>query len=85
MNRTKKDTGSSVALETAWAKERAQQQRLLSEAHGLALDLQKQLTSRNQQAEQNQRHLADQLEAGKKAWDRDRKEMQKQIAEVSWD
>ncbi|XP_070208370.1 uncharacterized protein [Littorina saxatilis] len=82
LKKVQKSPGSSVALETAWAKERAEQQRLLTEAHALALDLQKQLTSRNQQTQESQRRLAEKVDTERKAWDKERKEKEKQVAEL---
>ncbi|KAL8558787.1 hypothetical protein ACOMHN_043730 [Nucella lapillus] len=82
VQRSRKEAGSSGALETAWCQERANQQRLLSQAHGLALDLQSQLAARTQEAEESQRHLAAQMEKERLLWERERREKEKRLAEL---
>ncbi|PVD32469.1 hypothetical protein C0Q70_07908 [Pomacea canaliculata] len=80
--RGRKDGGTVIPLEAAWAKERANQQRLLAQAHDLALDLQKQLQSRDQEAAKSRRLLAEQLETEKQAWDKERREKDKLLSEL---
>nr|KAG5686675.1 hypothetical protein BaRGS_025994 [Batillaria attramentaria] len=82
LGRTKKNAGGTAAMETAWAKERAQQQRLLAEAHDLALDLQRQLQSRDQEATQNQRQLAEKFEADRQTWEKERQSQNKLLQEM---
>ncbi|XP_052250522.1 myosin-11-like isoform X2 [Dreissena polymorpha] len=56
-----KDT--QYRMEIAWEKERAEQKRLLTEAHQLAMDLQEQLQRRDEEHARERRNLLDQLES----------------------
>lgn len=80
--RLKRDGAVTLNVETAWAQERAQQQTLLAQAHDLALDLQKQLVSRDQEASRARRQLVEQFESERQTWDRERRENDRKLSEV---
>ncbi|CAC5380446.1 unnamed protein product [Mytilus coruscus] len=56
-------------MEVAWNRERAEQKRLLSEAHNLAMDLQQQLKSRDDERLHEKRALLEQLKVLRKQLD----------------
>lgn len=70
-------------MEVAWNKERAEQKRLLEEAHGLAMDLQRQLKSRDEDHMQEKRILLDQLKLLRKQLDEEQISHREQLSKVT--
>lgn len=69
-------------MELAWEKERTEQKRLLEEAHNLALDLQQQLKSRDEEYSKERRVLLQQLEVERQAYNKEKRERDIAMAEV---
>ncbi|XP_046569804.1 COP1-interactive protein 1-like isoform X2 [Haliotis rubra] len=68
-------------MELAWEKERGEQKRLLEDAHNLALDLQQQLKSRDEEYSQERRDLLQQLEVERQAFNKEKRERDIAMAE----
>ncbi|XP_046343602.1 trichohyalin-like isoform X2 [Haliotis rufescens] len=68
-------------MELAWEKERTEQKRLLEEAHNLALDLQQQLKSRDEEYSKERRVLLQQLEVERQAYNKEKRERDIAMAE----
>ncbi|KAK3610093.1 hypothetical protein CHS0354_032188 [Potamilus streckersoni] len=64
-------------VESTWEKERAEQKRLLMEAHDLAIDLQKQLEERDQAFAEERRKLLVEIEAHRKQYDTEKADKEK--------
>lgn len=69
-------------LEVTWEKERAEQKRLLIEAHNLALDLQQQLRSRDEASANELKELEMRFDQERLKWETEKRESEKKIQEV---
>ncbi|XP_067666411.1 uncharacterized protein [Haliotis asinina] len=68
-------------MELAWEKERVEQKRLLEDAHNLALDLQQQLKSRDEEYNEERRDLLQRLEVERQAFNKEKRERDIAMAE----
>jgi TPP-dependent pyruvate/acetoin dehydrogenase alpha subunit len=69
-------------MEVAWNRERSEQKRLLTEAHYLAIDLQKQLKYRDDEHLQEKRVLLDQLKRLRNQLDEEQISRREQLSQV---
>lgn len=69
-------------MEVAWESERAEQKRLLNEAHELAMDLQRQLKCRDDEHSRERRALLEQLKKLRKELDEEQMLREKRLKQV---
>lgn len=71
-------------MEVAWESERAEQKRLLNEAHELAMDLQRQLKCRDDEHSRERKALLEQLKKLRKELDEEQMLREKRLKQVGF-